>query len=512
MNRTTASGFFSILSSSVLVLAVTAVTTPVLYRLLGPAGYGRYAFVLSVFMVFMIFVNAGVSDGVRKFLAEDRDLPGWDGLVVGFYLKLAAVLAAAGAGLLLLVAETGLVARYVGSTFVPYFELLAVLVVAGQFREFVRKTLMGFGLERYSEPLNVLKKVTFGAVAIAMVSLGFGVPGALVGDVAASVVVIAIGTGLVLRRVSVRALFRRPPAAFPRRDLFTFNTLSILLVLLMMSLYHADVIMLQLFDGSRSVGYYKAALNLAEFLWFVPLAVQTVFVHSTSELWSRGRRDHITELVSRTTRYTLLVTAVMALGIAALANVVVPLYFGFNARPAVTPLLLLLPGALGFAAARPIVAVAQGKGDLWPPIAATGVAAALNVGLNLALIPRYGMAGAAVATSVGYGSMFGLHLWSARRLGFDPLADARPVRVGLTTALAAGPILWLPSAVGNGLLSLVVVPPLGLALFVALALATGALDPLEPFEVLGAFPTPIGPLVGRLEGSVRSLAEGGSRE
>ncbi|GAB7119119.1 hypothetical protein JCM9743_15820 [Natrinema sp. JCM 9743] len=65
-------------------------------------------------------------------------------------------------------------------------------------------------------------------------------------------------------------------------------------------------------------------------------------------------------------------------------DVAVPIYFGAEAEPAITPLLLLLPGALGFALARPILAISQGEGTLRYPVAATGGAALLNLGLNLA--------------------------------------------------------------------------------------------------------------------------------
>jgi O-antigen/teichoic acid export membrane protein len=45
----------------------------------------------------------------------------------------------------------------------------------------------------------------------------------------------------------------------------------------------------------------------------------------------------------------------------------------------------------------------------------TGIAAAVNVALNLALIPAYGMVGAAIATVAAYGSMaIGMGWWSQR--------------------------------------------------------------------------------------------------
>ncbi|WP_246999680.1 polysaccharide biosynthesis C-terminal domain-containing protein [Halosolutus gelatinilyticus] len=505
MNRSIASGVVSVVSAKIVVLALTTLSTPLLYRFLGASEFGRYAFLLSVFAIYMIFVSSGITDGVRKFLAEDRGVANWSDHVVGFYFRLAVLLAIAGALVLVLATWSGLVARAFGADVTIYFYVLAALVITAQFRDYARKTLMGFGLERYSEPLKILDKVGFVAIAIPLASLGVGVMGVLAGHLVASLLVTVAGLALVHRRVSLSCVFRRPPERFPRRQMLTFNSLNIALVFLLMSLYHIDIVMLQRFRESAAVGNYKAALTLAEFLWFVPLAIQTVFVHSTSELWSQNRRRKISELASRATRFTFLLTAVMAVGLGALADAAVPIYFGEEAIPAIEPLLLLLPGALGFALARPILAVSQGNGTLRYPIAATGSAALINVVLNAVLIPRYGMHGAAVATSVGYGTMFVFHCWSARRVGFDPLADARLGRVALTTVLAAVPIVALSAAVANPWLALGLVPPSGFAIFLVFALLTGALDPAEPFEVLASFPDPIGTKAGAIQQRVEGV-------
>ncbi|MFP9190350.1 flippase [Natrialbaceae archaeon A-CW1-1] len=492
MNRSIASGVLSVVSAKVIVLLVTALSTPLLYRLLGPSGFGDYAFVLSVFAIYMIFVSSGITDGVRKYLAEDRKTDNWSGYVVGFYLRLAILFAGVGALLLLVAVYFELVSLAFGPEYQLYFVVLAVLVITAQFRDYARKTLMGFGLERYSEPLKVLDTVGFVVVAIPLVYVGFGVVGALAGHLIGSLLVGAIGLVLIHRRESLACIRSKPPARFPRREMLTFNSMSIVLVFLLMSLYHIDIVMLQQFRPSSDVGNYRAALTLAEFLWFVPLALQTVYVHSTSELWSQNRHDKISSLASRTTRYTFLLTAVMAVGLAALADVAVPIYFGSDATPAIAPLLLLLPGALGFALARPVLAVSQGNGTLRYPVAATGVAAGINVILNVLLIPRYGMHGAAIATSVGYGSMFVFHVWSARLVGFDPLADARLSRAIAATGLAGLPIFALAAAITNPWVALIVVPPVGLGIFLAFAILMGALDLAEPFTILSEFPDPVG--------------------
>ena len=63
----------------------------------------------------------------------------------------------------------------------------------------------------------------------------------------------------------------------------------------------------------------------------------------------------------------------------------------------------------------------------------TGVAAVVNVALNLALIPPYGMMGAAVATVAAYTVMFAGMAWWAQRVYPVPYQWRR-----VLTAAAAG--------------------------------------------------------------------------
>ncbi|MFB9809005.1 oligosaccharide flippase family protein [Haladaptatus pallidirubidus] len=507
MQRSILSGVVSVAGTKVLTLVIGILTTPILYRLLEPAGVGIYTTVVSVFSLFMILVSSGVTDGVRKFIAEEREMDCWEAHVVGFYFRLALLLAGAGAGILALLTWSGVIARIFGPQYELYFYLLSVMTIVSQFRAYSRRTLMGFGLEWYSEPLKVVQRVAFVVVALPLVYIMKGrglleiaVAGALVGKIASAAAVAIIGFILIFKRVSLRSLFRPTPKKFPRRQMLAFNSLSIVLILMLMSLYHVDILMLQSITNNLQVGYYRAALKLAEFLWFVPLALQTVFVHSTSELWSNDRTEKISDLAAQTTRYTFLLTAIMALGLAVLADIAVPVYFGSQYTPAIIPLLLLLPGALGFAVARPVLAIAQGKGELKYPIAATGSAAGINLVLNAILIPRFGMHGAAVSTSIGYGLMFVFHLWSARKVGFDPLSDARLGRVLATTLLSAPPIYLLarlldvrPTVLGIELpLALVIIPVVGLIIFLFFAFALGALDLHEVLDLLTPLPEPLG--------------------
>ena len=497
IERSTFSGFLSIFSTKVVALVVGLASTPILVRLLTKEQYGHYAFVMSIFGLYMIVISGGIGDGVRKYVAEDREAENWEQSVIGFYFRAAFLVATVGAIGLIIIGYLGS-KTWFDPEFQIYFYVLALLVFAAQYRNFNRRVLMGLGLERYSEPLKVINKVLVVGVGLLLVYLGLGVLGMLIGYVVASSLTFLIGLYYIHREISVRSFLAKAGSHLPKRELIMFNSWSIVLLLLLSSLYHVDVLMLKPIAGSVETSSYKAALTLAEFLWFVPLTIQAVLLHSTSELWSNDRHDAITELSTQVTRYTLLLTALFTIGLFVLAPVVVPLYLSEKYTTAVLPLRILLPGTLAFAVARPIMAIGQGKGDLPILVGGVGAAAGINFGLNFVLIPRFGQVGAAVATGIGYGSMFVFMVFAALRLGYNPLEDFRGLRVLLTILLSSAGIYGLNTIIGGGLPSLLIVPPVGFLMFTACSFLTGALDVAECRVISDKLPDPFGPAVAKV--------------
>lgn len=482
-------GVLSVIGGEAAILLVAIITTPIITRILGSGGYGDYAFILSMLSIITIFTRMGISAGIRKYIVEDRNEKQWRERVFGFYFQLGMALAIVSSAAVAVFSFSGLAGQYFGEEFRVYFYLLCGIVLAEQFIYVFRYTLMGLGYEHYSEPLIVGKRVLFAVVGISLAYVGYGVTGLLAGTIIAAAIASVAAFFLLREKISMSTAFRSIPPKVPYRELIGFNISNTIFVLLTISLYHTDILLLQPFVGSEQTGFYKAALVIAEFLWFAPIAIQTVFIHSTSEMWSKNQYERITRIASQTTRYTLGLSVLLALGLASLSDPFVPLYFGTEFEATIVPLLLLLPGALGFAVARPIFAIGQAKGDLRILIYATGTAAVINLVLNLLLIPRYGMNGAAVATSIGYGSMIVFHIWSARKIGFDPIADLRLSRIAVTAGFSAPVIFGLAHLLTHDILSLIVVPPIGFVVYSTFALKTRAIDPEELHDLLARLPT-----------------------
>jgi len=422
-----------------------------------------------------VVVYVGSFDGIRKYIAEEREIDGWAGDVFGFYSKVVLGLGLVTVVAIVVIARSAFVVESLGSDFVLYFHVVALMVVLRIPLRISRSVLLGFSLERYSEPLLIVDRLIFAAFVVLLSVVGGTVAGILGARTVSFGIASVFALVIVTRRVKLSKIVTHSPEYLPRKQLLGYGISTMALKFLLVSLYHTDIILLRFFVGSAETGYYRAALVIAEFLWFVPTAIEIALPHSTSNLWVSEQYDRITAISTQTVRYTLLFTSLLVLGIAGLARPLLSLYFGQEFAAAAGPLIVLLPGALGFAVARPVLAITKGQSTLRGLVLVTGVAAGINGVLNLILIPRFGMAGAAIATSVGYSSMFGLHVWNARKLGIDPLADLRIKRVGVTVGVAAIPVIGLSGYITSDIIALLIVPPVGFITFGVFALLTGAI-------------------------------------
>jgi O-antigen/teichoic acid export membrane protein len=484
MSKSILERFVPIFSSRVIGILITFLATPVIVRLLGSERYGEYAFLLSLLSILMLFANGGIYDGIRKYLKESDRPEDWSDNVFAYYSQVGFALAFGVTILLLVAVMTGVVERVFGPDLELLIVLVGLVVVTKQAFGISRSTLMGFDREDISERYRVYKQVGGVGIGLVLLVLGYGVAGLLAGMAVANVLTAIAGFVRIATYIDYSHLFERVPDEFPRGALLKYNALSVVLFGLYVSIKHADIVLIQLYRTSAETGYYKGALTLAEFVWFVPRIVQMTLLHSTSELWSKGQTERITAISSTVTRYSMLFTGLLIIGLGVLAEPTVTLYYGEEFKPAVLPLLILLPGAMGFAVARPILAIGQGKGDFRLLIYATAGAATVNLALNLLLIPRMGIVGAAIATSVGYFSMFLFHVASARAIGFNPVADLRLPNVILTGIVAAPVIYFLATRIDSLVVLFAVVPPVGFVVYMGVAFAVGAVTVSELREQL----------------------------
>jgi O-antigen/teichoic acid export membrane protein len=158
-----------------------------------------------------------------------------------------------------------------------------------------------------------------------------------------------------------------------------------------------DMFLLGGMENTAAVGVYSVAVTFAELLWFVPSALSGVMMPKIA-----AEREESRELTMRLSRVLWPLMAVAALGVVAVAAPAIPILFGHEFAGAILPLALLAPGIVATSAANPAGAHLLGMGKPFYGTLAAAANVAVNVGLNLILIPRIGAAGAALASSFSY--------------------------------------------------------------------------------------------------------------
>jgi O-antigen/teichoic acid export membrane protein len=160
-----------------------------------------------------------------------------------------------------------------------------------------------------------------------------------------------------------------------------------------------DQILVGVIASSATLGLYAVAVNAAEMLLFLPNAVATALLPTLARM---GPESEAVQRTLRTFRSSLLVTLATIVVAGACGWVLIPVVFGEAFEGSVEPFLLLLPGAVGYAAlsifGNALLAARA------PGLASTSRVTALGAGLalDLLLIPVLGASGAAAAASAAF--------------------------------------------------------------------------------------------------------------
>ncbi|MDA3876477.1 MAG: flippase [Halothiobacillus sp.] len=164
--------------------------------------------------------------------------------------------------------------------------------------------------------------------------------------------------------------------------------------------YKADIFLVNFFMTPLSAGVYVVAVALAERLWLISSAVSTVLLPRLAQLSSdEESRKRLTPLISR---LVLMVTLIGSIALALFSYPLILLMFGSQYMDSVLPVLILLPGIviLGGAKVWANDIAARGRPEINMYVSLVTLVA--NISGNLILIPQFGLAGAAVATTVSY--------------------------------------------------------------------------------------------------------------
>ena len=217
------------------------------------------------------------------------------------------------------------------------------------------------------------------------------------------------------------------------------------------ALAFSDRFFIAKFKGQTEVGHYSVGVRIASAALLLLAAFRLAW---PAFAYSIEDEDEAKRTYGFVLTYLLFVFSWLALTLGLLAPWLVRLLTGrpeFHEGSRVVPLTAFAVTALG---GYIVVSIGIGRARKtqfnW---VVTGVAAAIDIALNFALVPRFGMIGAAIAGAAAYSSMFVLMSVHAQRVYPVPYQWRRiALAVGTAVALTAfGKALHVPLAAAVGL-------------------------------------------------------------
>ena len=268
------------------------------------------------------------------------------------------------------------------------------------------------------------------ALTAILVWVGAGLPGAM------SALVVS---NLVAAIIAARALHRlvgpdRVRRSYRPREVLGFSVMSWMASLATSGLIWADILLLGMYLQSDQVGVYNVATRVVLLASFVMLPINASFAPRIADLYQRGKTDTLRRTYAFATTWMVRLSLPGFLILIIFPREVLSIFGpGFAAAAAVTIVLAL--GKAIDVATGPCAMMLNMSGRPALNMADNVTALVLNIGLNLWLIPRYGILGSAIAWALALGLVN-----LARVVQVWMTMGMWPFSAGIARALAAGAV------------------------------------------------------------------------
>ena len=431
--------------SGLVVPIVGLISLPIFARVLTRGQYGILELGTTMTTVALAITDAGLTAAALRGFYDYRSSEDEDRrsvMLTGFASTTALALTLAAAMILVRaqISEWIFGRSNEGAVVVLIAASIPALNALRYANEVMRVRLQAF---HYLATTLIVATVTTGLSVVGLLALGWRVKGIFAAILIANLIAAVYGTVVV--RGSLAGRFSRSKL----RRMLAYGLPLVPAALAAWALALVDRIILSRLGSLGQVGEYAIANRLASLLI---IALTAFLLALTPFLLATFAEDPAQEKAARarTLTYLTFVLSLAGLVLTLFAKEIIEIAaprFG-DAYKAVGPLML---GSVGYGIVSLLttgIAIAR-KTGVQAVLAL--IAAVINIGLNFALIPPFGIVGAAVATTAGYAFMAGSYYWASQRLYPTPY---EPEKVLATLLLASA----------FGAIGLVPIDPLGLAI------------------------------------------------
>ncbi|MGD0026514.1 MAG: lipopolysaccharide biosynthesis protein [Xanthobacteraceae bacterium] len=379
---------------------IAFVSQIVLARWLGGFQFGIYVYVWTWVLLIGGMVDLGLGSASQRFIPEYTEhrrfalLRGYLGgsrWLASIIATIVAVVAAVGVTALSpLLGSTTVLPLYLACAALPIYGLMQVQSGIARSYNWVN---LGLG------PVFVLRQIVLLALMGLAYALGLpmnAVTATLIGVVALWSV--TIGQLVVLDR-RLATVVEAGPKAYSVRTWLSTSTPIFVVEAFYLLLTYCDVIVLQQFRPPDEVAIYYASTKTLALVAFIYFSVAQTLTHKFAEYHVAGDRKRLADFLALAVRLTFWPSLASILVILALGEPLLRM-FGRNFVSGYYLMFIIAVGLLARASVGPAERLLNMLGERRTCAVVYAGSFAINIGLCFALIPRWGLTGAAVANAI----------------------------------------------------------------------------------------------------------------
>jgi O-antigen/teichoic acid export membrane protein len=414
------------------IVLVNIPTSILIARLLGTDGQGTYASAV-IFPTMFAFIGLLGIDSAHTYLLSRRRYP----------------LSQINSQSLILTLVFSAIIAPIYLVFLKYYDgasdpSLHAILAMGVFlipillaKYFAIALFLGLQRIRWFNAANFIQAAALlGFMCVNLFVVKGGAMGALTAYMGSEVLVVAIGVGAVVR--SSRgghldgeagngelpgAILSMPSLGLLRKSLI-YGIQGHVGNILTQFTYRFDMFLVLSMVGLKGQGLYSISVLMAEKLSHIPQSVQVVLFPKLSSM----EVEEANELTPRVMRSSLLLTALAGVILYLLSRPLLVLFYSTEFVPALNAFRILIPGIVTLSIAKILSSDFSGRDRRIFQTIATAIAFAVNVVLCFVWIPRYGIEGAAWASTAAYTLQSGIMIVFFRKLSGRGVFESLVVR------------------------------------------------------------------------------------
>lgn len=471
-----ASRFRAQLAGKIIRAIGGALLTIGLARLLDPGGYGLLFLALSVVTLFQL-VTVGIGRSAGRYIAEYRET---DQSQLRYIVRDSALLLC-GVMAVAVLFLTG-TAPYIASFFDepsmrPFLLVGALFVILWMTITYLEKLLQGFEAIRFVAVMGSFGRLSRVVLALGLAFAGFGALGALWGYVFSALLTSALGAYYLFRQLRTYDTGTSEPEPGLRRRIFEYAVPTTATNMSRYLDHQVDTLLVGYFLSPVSVSFYVLAEQVVNFLETPLSALGFTLSPTFGSQKAAGNIEQMSRIYEEALLNGLLLYVPAGAGIFFVAQPAITLVFGEEYSGAI-PVLQVL-GL--YVILKAITKVSDNGLDFLGRARERAIAriitALLNVGLTVALIPPFGVVGAALATLVTHGLYTATNVYiSAQEFDLRVAFLLRKAGKIVAVTLVMSAVVFALSGYISGWLTLGLVIGAGFLVWAVLSVTTGLLE------------------------------------